>query len=103
MTYSGNVKLLLESTLASDANAIKKAISKLGASGSTAGGEALKMAYEEALANFSFYFLSLHSQVCRPRSNGRIPVPVFSQVFRPSSNGRHILPLPFLKAAMLMT
>ena len=61
MTYSGNVKLLLESTLASDANAIKKAISKLGASGSTAGGEALKMAYEEALANFSFYFLSLHS------------------------------------------
>ena len=54
MTYSGNVKLLLESTLASDANAIKKAISKLGASGSTAGGEALKMAYEEALANFSF-------------------------------------------------
>jgi hypothetical protein len=33
----------------------------------------------------------------------RIPVPVFSQVFRPSSNGRHILPLPFLKAAMLLT
>lgn len=33
----------------------------------------------------------------------RIPVPVFSQVFRPSSNGRHILPLPSLKAAMLMT
>ena len=52
VTYSGNVKLLLESTLASDANAIKKAISKLGASGSTAGGEALKMAYEEALANY---------------------------------------------------
>ena len=86
MTYSGNVKLLLESTLASDANAIKKAISKLGASGSTAGGEALKMAYEEALANFSFYFLSLHSSG-----------------FRPRSNGRHILPLPSLKAAMLMT
>ena len=52
VTYSGNVKLLLESTLASDANAIKKAISMLGASGSTAGGEALKMAYEEALANY---------------------------------------------------
>ena len=52
VTYSGNVKLLLESTLASDSNAIKKAISKLGASGSTAGGEALKMAYEEALANY---------------------------------------------------
>ena len=52
VTYSGNVKLLLESTLASDANAIKKAISQLSASGSTAGGEALKMAYEEALANY---------------------------------------------------
>ena len=52
VTYSGSVKLLLESTLASDAAAIKKAISKLGASGSTAGGAALKMAYEEALANY---------------------------------------------------
>ena len=49
---------------------------------------------------FSFYFLSLHTQVCRPRSNGRIPVPVFSQVFRPSSNGRHILPLPPMKAVL---
>ena len=52
VTYSGSVKLLLESTLASDAAAIKKAISKLGASGSTAGGKALMMAYEEALANY---------------------------------------------------
>lgn len=52
ITYSGRVKLLLESTLVSDANTIKAAISKLGASGSTAGGEALKMAYEEALANY---------------------------------------------------
>lgn len=52
VTYSGTVKLLLESTLVSDANSIKNAISKLGASGSTAGGAALKMAYEEALANY---------------------------------------------------
>lgn len=52
VTYSGTVKLLLESTLASDAASIKKAISKLGASGSTAGGAALKMAYEEALSNY---------------------------------------------------
>ena len=52
VTYSGQVKLLLESTLASDDQTIKKAISKLGASGSTSGGAALKMAYEEALANY---------------------------------------------------
>lgn len=52
VTYSGNVKLLLESTLASDAETIKMAISSLGASGSTAGGAAMKMAYEEALANY---------------------------------------------------
>ena len=52
VTYSGDVKLLLESTLARDAKRIKKAISKLGASGSTAGGAALKIAYEEALANY---------------------------------------------------
>lgn len=52
VTYSGDVELLLESTLAKDADVIRNAISKLGASGSTAGGEAMKMAYEEALANF---------------------------------------------------
>lgn len=52
ITYSGKVTKLLESTLASDAASIKKAIGKLTASGSTAGGEALKMAYEEALANY---------------------------------------------------
>jgi len=52
ITYSGTVQLLLESTLASDSGTIKKAIKKLSASGSTAGGEALKMAYEEALANY---------------------------------------------------
>lgn len=52
VTYSGNVNLALESTLVSDAETIKNAISRLGASGSTAGGAAMKMAYEEALANF---------------------------------------------------
>lgn len=52
ITYSGKVNRLLESTLVRDAGTIKAAISKLVASGSTAGGEALKMAYEEALANF---------------------------------------------------
>lgn len=52
ITYSGKVTKLLESTLASDAETIKNAIGKLTASGSTAGGAALKMAYEEALANY---------------------------------------------------
>lgn len=52
VTYSGTVKMLLESTLASEASVIKTAISKLVASGATAGGEAMKMAYEEALTNF---------------------------------------------------
>lgn len=52
VTYSGEVKLLLESTPVKDADKIRKAVSKLTASGSTAGGEAMKMAYEEALANF---------------------------------------------------
>lgn len=52
ITYSGKVIKLLESTLVQDAATIKNAISKLVASGSTAGGEALKMAYEEALDNY---------------------------------------------------
>ena len=52
VTYSGKAEMLLESTLASDAETIKTAISKLVASGSTAGGQAMKMAYEEALANY---------------------------------------------------
>ncbi len=52
ITYSGNVKKTLESTLVEDADQIKKAISKLVASGSTAGGAALEMAYKEALDNF---------------------------------------------------
>ena len=52
VTYSGTVQLLLESTLVSQSNTIKKAISSLVASGSTAGGAAMKMAYEECLKNF---------------------------------------------------
>ncbi|MCM1177713.1 MAG: von Willebrand factor type A domain-containing protein [Clostridium sp.] len=52
ITYSGQVTKLLESTLASDSDTIKKAIGMLVASGSTAGGEAMKMAYEEAIANY---------------------------------------------------
>jgi Ca-activated chloride channel family protein len=52
VTYSGKVKRILESTLVSDASKIKSAISSLTASGSTAGGAAMKMAYEEALANY---------------------------------------------------
>ena len=52
ITYSSKVEKLLESTPAKDADKIKKKIRKLVASGSTAGGAAMKMAYEEALANF---------------------------------------------------
>ena len=52
ITYSGTVCKLLESTLCSDALTIKNAISSLVASGSTAGGAALKMAYEEALESY---------------------------------------------------
>ena len=52
ITYSGEVKKLLESTSVKEAGKIKEAISKLRADGCTAGGEALKMAYEEALANY---------------------------------------------------
>ena len=53
ITYSGSVKKLLESTLVKDASAIKKAIRGLKASGSTAGGEAMKMAYEEAVEHYA--------------------------------------------------
>ena len=52
ITYSGTVKKLLESTLASDAKTINSAIDKLVASGSTNGGDAMRMAYEEALENY---------------------------------------------------
>ena len=53
ITYSGSVKKLLESTLVKDASAIKKAIRGLKASGSTAGGEAMKMADEEAVEHYA--------------------------------------------------
>ena len=53
ITYSGEVKKLLESTPVREAGKIKKAISKLNADGCTAGGKALEMAYKEALANYS--------------------------------------------------
>ena len=53
VTYSGSVEKLLESTPVSEKEKIKKAIMQLSADGSTAGGEALKMAYEEALANYN--------------------------------------------------
>lgn len=53
ITYSGNVSKLLESTLiSSGADDIKKAINSLTASGWTSGGEAMKMAYEEASAHY---------------------------------------------------
>lgn len=52
ITYSGEVKKLLESTLVKDADKIKKAIKKLVASGCTAGGSAMKMAYDEATAHY---------------------------------------------------
>lgn len=60
ITYSGKVSKLLESTPVRETATIKAAISELYASGSTAGGEALKMAYEEALANFN------------PKANNRV-------------------------------
>ena len=52
ITYASKVDKLIESTPASEAKKIKNAISKLNARGSTAGGEAMRMAYEEALENF---------------------------------------------------
>lgn len=60
ITYSGEVKKALESTLVKDAPTIIQAIDMLNASGSTNGGEALKMAYEEALANYD------------PKANNRV-------------------------------
>ena len=52
VTYSGEVSMALESTLVRDASTILQAIDKLNASGCTNGGEALKMAYEEALSHY---------------------------------------------------
>ena len=52
ITYSGEVQKLLESTQVKKASTIVAAIDKLYADGCTNGGEALKMAYEEAMANY---------------------------------------------------
>ena len=52
ITYSGEVKKLLESTPVKEAATIVNAIDQLKASGYTNGGEALKMAYEEAIVNY---------------------------------------------------
>ena len=52
ITYASKVEKLIGSTPANEAKKIKNAISKLNARGSTAGGKAMKMAYEEALAHF---------------------------------------------------
>ena len=52
VTYSGNVEKILESTPVSESSVIRSAILSLTASGITRGGDALEMAYEEALANF---------------------------------------------------
>ena len=52
ITYSGEVEKLLESTPVREATRIVRAISQLEADGCTNGGEALKMAYEEAMANY---------------------------------------------------
>ncbi len=52
ITYSGEVKKLLESTPVREEHKIVAAINKLNANGYTNGGEALKMAYEEAIANY---------------------------------------------------
>lgn len=52
VTYSGKVQKVLESTAVKEKETIKKAISALVAQGSTNGGDAIKMAYEEALSNY---------------------------------------------------
>ena len=52
ITYSGSVSLALESTLCKDAGKIKKVIRSLSASGSTAGGSAMKMAYDEVTEHY---------------------------------------------------
>lgn len=52
VTYSGKVDKVLPSTPVSESETIVKAIKKLTASGSTNGGEAIRMAYEEAVANY---------------------------------------------------
>ena len=52
VTYAGKVEILLNSTFCDEKEKIKKAIDKLKASGSTAGGEGIQKAYEIAEKNF---------------------------------------------------
>ena len=52
ITYASGVSKVLESTQVKNANKIKKVIKALNADGSTAGGEAMKMAYQEAYDHF---------------------------------------------------
>ncbi|MEA3462384.1 MAG: von Willebrand factor type A domain-containing protein [Bacteroidota bacterium] len=52
VTYSGSVRVALESVSGSETEQIKKAIDQLTAGGSTAGGAAMEMAYEIATDNF---------------------------------------------------
>ena len=52
VTYSGRVEVLLNSTYCDDKDTIKKAIDKLEAGGSTAGGAGIQKAYEIAEQNF---------------------------------------------------
>jgi len=52
VTYAGKVEVLLNSTFCDEKDKIKKAIDKLKASGSTAGGAGIQKAYEIAERNF---------------------------------------------------
>jgi len=52
VVYAGSAGLVLPSTSGTNKEAIKKAIDKLGAGGSTAGGEGIKLAYKVATENF---------------------------------------------------
>lgn len=52
VTYASGEKLALESTLVKDKQTIINAIKPLTASGSTAGASAMKMAYDQAVANY---------------------------------------------------
>ncbi len=52
VTYAGYTSLALKSTLCSDSFKINKVIDYLGAFGSTAGGQGIIMAYDEAMSNY---------------------------------------------------
>ncbi len=52
VTYSGEEKLLLESTLVKDKDTIKGKIKELVASGATNGANAIRMAYQEAMDHY---------------------------------------------------